>query len=462
MSPEVLAIASVFVMLGLLFLGLPIFLVLSLMGFLGILYLIGPGAALSLFGTIPYVKIGNFVMVTLPLFILMGEVVFESGIGRDAFVFTQSLVGRLPGGLALATIGACAFFAAACGSSLAAAAAMGSIAIPEMRRHNYDSRLAAGVVAAGGTLGILIPPSVPFIIYGMLTETSIGDLFIAGILPGIILTILLMLAVVLIVKIRPSFVQGTKRPPLASSVTGPSVPASSVAVPSAVAASAADQRLGFKNILRSSGGVLPIVLIFVVVIGSMYTGVCTPTEAAAVGAFAAIITAMGMRRLSWPAFKTALRATLNITCMVFAIVMGAMIFNRFLATSNLPQLLSDVVGGLQVNRGIFILGITVMYLILGMVLDALAMIVITIPVVLPAIQALGFDVIWFGVIIVIVMEMAYITPPVGMNIFVLKGVVEDISMADMFRGTLMFLPCHLLLIVILTIFPSLPMLLLPK
>ena len=328
-------------------------------------------------------------------------------------------LGHLRGGLAMATVGACAAFAAVSGSSLATAATMGTVALPEMRRYKYDPALAAGCIAAGGSIGILIPPSVPLIIYGILANQSIGKLFIAGIIPGVLEAIFYIITIYILCRLNPA--------------RGPS-----------------GSKTGFMEKITSLKATWGVLLLFIIVIGGIYFGIFSPTEAAGVGACGACIFAMVRRRLGWPNFKASVVGTVKTTSMIFVIFLGAMILGYFLAVTRLPFELADFVGGLPVNRYVILGLILAVYFVLGCIMDSLAMILLTVPIFYPLITALGFDPIWFGIIIVRAAEIGLITPPVGLNVFVICGITKDIPMYTIFKGIIPFIIadiCHVILLV---------------
>jgi tripartite ATP-independent transporter DctM subunit len=402
---------------------MPIAIAMALPGFIGTTYLMGITPALTGLGTIPFSHSHSYTLSAIPMFLLMGHLVFNAGISGDIFRSFQKWLGQLRGGVAMATIGACAIFAAACGSSVAAAATMCSVALPDMEKLKYDRKLVMGTIAAGGTLGILIPPSVLFIIYGMLTEQSIGKLFVAGILPGILLSLLFMLTIYFRARLNPELA-----PPA--------------------------MKVSLKEKIKSLKGLWSVLCLFVLVIGGLYTGIFTPIEAAGVGAFGAFIISAFRKRLTWTGIVDALSSTLRTTCMIFAIIIGAMIFNYFLAITGVPMAIADVVTGLELPPMGIMAIILVVYIILGMFMDAMAMIIITIPIFLPAIRGMGFDLIWFGVILTITVEMALITPPVGMNVYVLSGVAPHVPLEEIFRGVLIFVIPLILILIILMFFPQ--------
>jgi tripartite ATP-independent transporter DctM subunit len=333
-------------------------------------------------------------------------------------------MGSLPGGLAVATVAACAGFAGVSGTSVGTAATVGSIALPEMKKYNYDDRLATGSVAAGGTLGILIPPSTIFVFYGILTETSVGKLLIAGILPGIFLSSLFILAIIIQTKHNPNL--------------GPRAPITT-----------------FREKLKAMQKVWATMLLFLVVIGGLWLGMFTPTEAGGIGAFGALVLGIAKKKLTRQNLRMAIMETMKTTGMIIFMLVSAFVFNGFLAISRLPVELSNLLTGLALNRYIILACIVVVYLIFGCLMDAFAMLILTIPIFFPLMMALGFDPIWFGVIIVIMMEQALITPPVGLNVFVIKGMAPDVPIMSIFRGIFPFWLAMMLCVATLTVFPQL-------
>jgi C4-dicarboxylate transporter, DctM subunit len=402
---------------------MPIGFAMALVGFVGASAIIGIDGALSMIGMVPYSEVASYTLSVVPLFLLMGQFAFNSGLSADAYYSAHRWLGHLPGGVAMATIGGCAGFAAVSGSSLAGAATMGMVALPEMRRYKYDMSLATGSIAAGGTLGILIPPSISMVIYGLLTEQSIGKLLIAGIFPGILLTLLFMLTIYVLTRRNPAL--------------GPPARKASLT-----------QRL---VALKGGWGIL---VIFAVVMGGMYGGICTATEAAAIGALGCFLFMVGRKRVTRKDFLTGLEDTGRIVGMIFAILIGATIFSNFLALSRLPVELANWIGALPVHRYGILAIILFLYFIMGCLMDILAMVVLTIPIFFPVITHLGFDPIWFGVIIVIMMEQGLITPPIGMNVFVLHGIAKDVPMYTIFRGILPFLVAMWICLLIVIIFPQ--------
>jgi tripartite ATP-independent transporter DctM subunit len=407
MTPIVAGYLSIGVLIIFLFCGIHIGIAMGIIGFLGLLYLSGLDAAFSVIGSVPYTTFGDYGLSVIPLFILMGSFCFHAGMSKDLFNTVHKWVGHFRGGLAMATVGACAGFAAVSGSSLATAATMGTVALPEMKRYKYDPALATGSIAAGGTIGILIPPSVILIIYAILTEQSVGKLFLAGFIPGVLEAVFYIAVIYILCKVKPSL--------------GPPGP-----------------KTTFLEKIISLKGTWVVFVLFALVIGGLYFGVFSPTEAAGVGAGGAFVFALIRRRLNWENFKSSLIEATKTTAMIFIIIMGAMIFGYFLAVTRLPFELGDFIGALPVNRYVIILLILILYMLLGCVMDAMGMILLTVPILYPLTVTLGFDSIWFGIIIVRVFEMASITPPVGLNVFVIKGVAKDVPMSTIFRGIMPF------------------------
>ncbi len=421
MSPLAAFFVGLVAFLLLAFFGIPIAFAFAIVGLVGVIVVMGVGPGLAMLGSAPWQWASQSSLVVVPLFILMGQFAFHSGISRDLFIAANRWIGRLPGGLALATNLACTGFAACTGSSLAGGATMGTIAYPEMMKYNYSPRLATGAIAAGGTLGILIPPSVVFIIYGFLTAQPVGVLFIAGIFPGLLLSGLFV-AIILVQCIR-----NPKLGPRGASFS-------------------------WRERFTSLTGVWGMLLLFVLVIGGLYFGVFAPSEAGAIGAFGAFIVALS-KRTKAPLFITALKDSLELTCMTLTILIGAMIFSVFVTVSGFPSMFSAWITGLPISPMAVLVLILIIYIPLGMVLDALSMVLLTIPTVYPIISGLGFDPIWFGVLIVLVVEMALITPPVGMIVYVVQGVTK-VPLEEVFRGNMPFLIAMIIALAILVAFPQ--------
>ncbi len=424
MNPTTLLAALILCfMFVLLAVGMPIGFAMGLSAFVGTLLLIDGQAALALLGQTAYDTAVTYNLSVIPMFVLMGYLAGEAKLSESLYRACNAWLGHRRGGLALATIGGCGAFAAICGSSLATAATMAQIALPEMRRYNYDDRLATGAVAAGGTIGILIPPSVIMVIYGLLTETSISRLFLAGFLPGILTVVGFMLAIVVVTRLDPRL------------------------GPPALRASAWERLRALRNVWG------PAVL-FLLVIGGLYLGVFSPTEAASIGAVGALLLGLLNGSLDRKGIARSLLETVKTTAMIFTILIGAILFNNFLILAAMPSLVSGWITGLPLGKTAILLVIIGMYFILGCLLDSLAMILLTIPIVFPIIQALGYDPVWFGIIIVMVVELGLITPPIGMNVFVIRGIARDVPLETIFRGVTPFIIAQVILILILIAFPQ--------
>jgi tripartite ATP-independent transporter DctM subunit len=428
MSPFIICLIGLAGFLLLMSQGMPIAFAFALAGFVGIILLKGLGPALASIGSAPYTWATMSALLPVPLFMLMGQFAYHSGISSELFAAAHKWLGKRRGGLALATTLASTGFGACCGVSLAGAATMSAVAYPEMRDFNYHPRLSTGCIAAGGSLSCLIPPSAAFIVYGVFTETSISKLFIAGILPGLLLSALYMTAIVIMCKRNPAL--------------GP--PGKSYSL---------------REKLVALKGVLGVLALFLFVIGGLFIGVFTPSEAAAMGAFGAFIIMILRRRLTKAALITALKDSLTSTCFVLTILIGAMIFSNFLALGGFSAVFRDWIMSLQVNRHFIVITILLIYIPLGMVMDGLAMLLLTLPIVFPIVSKLGFDPIWFGVIMTLVVEVALITPPVGMNAYIVHGMTK-VSLEEVFRGITPFFFMMLLCLSLLYVFPQIPLLLL--
>jgi tripartite ATP-independent transporter DctM subunit len=428
MTPVAVGIAGFAVLILLLFLRIPVGFVMAVVGFAGFAGLVSWDAALGILARDTFSTFSSYNLTVIPLFVLMGQVAFHSGMSARLFNAAYKFLGHLPGGLAIATIGACAGFSAICGSTSATAATMASVALPEMKKYKYDPALATGVVAAGGSLGILIPPSTIFIIYGVMTEQSVGKLFAAGILPGILLSLLFVATVLIWTRLNPGLCE--KAPPCS-----------------------------FTEKLKSLAGVIETFILFALVMGGLFAGVFTPTEAAAVGALGTIAIAIVAGTLSWKGFRAALGETTRISCMIFVIVAGATVFGHFLAVTTIPSEVGVWVSELPIPPWSVIGLIILTYLALGCLMDSLAMIMLTVPVFYPVVIALGYDPIWFGVIIVLVTEMGVITPPVGINVYVVGGVARDVPLDVIFRGAMKMLAAQLVTALLLIFIPQIALLL---
>ncbi len=426
MSPVLAGILGFIVLFSLLALGLPIGAGMALVGFVGTWFLISDVAAFTKLAVVPFQTVTDYSLAVLPLFILMAQVVFVSGMGRDLFNLASKWLGHKRGGVAMAAVAGSGVFAAVSASSIATATTMGLVSIPEMRRLKYDPALATGAVAAGGTMGVLIPPSGALIIYGILTETSIGKLFAAGIIPGILEALFYILVIGILCWWKPKLGPPAEKAPLGEKI-------------------------------KSLGGCGEIVALIIFVLTGLIIGWFTPTEAGAVGAFGAIIMCALRGRLTWDSFKTAIVETLKTTGMIYGILIGALIFNVFVAASTIPYVLSEFIGNMALPPHAILVMVLVLYFFLGCFLDVAAMTVLTIPIFFPLVVSLGFNPIWFGIIFVRMAEIAMITPPIGMNTFVIAGVVKEmgIPMETVFKGIIPFLIADFLHVTLLILFPSL-------
>ena len=428
MSYLTIALIGVAVLLILLIMGMNIGVCMMAVGFFGIWFVRGFQPALSPFKSIMYTQATNYSFTVIPLFILMGNLCFYSGMSSDLYDCAHKVLGGMRGGLACATVASCAAFSAICGSTAATAATMGVVALPEMRQHGYDDSLSCGSIAAGGTLGILIPPSTGFIIYGIVSGTSIGGLFAAGIIPGIILVLCYIAAIMIIVRIHPDRAPGRLK-------------------------------FTFKEKLLSLKGAAAMVILFLIVIGGIFAGWFTANEAAAVGATLSLIYLIARGRFTWKIFGSCLRDTLKTSGMIFLILIGAYVFGAFLTLTQLPTTLASFVNGLTVSRYIILLVIIIIYAVMGCLMDSLAMVMLTVPIFLPIMQALGFHDIWYGVLMIMVMEMGLITPPVGMNVYIVAGVAKDVPLQKIFRGVAPMVLAMCVAIVILCAFPKIALIL---
>lgn len=424
MDPVIIGVIGTILVFLLLFLGMPIAFALMLVGFGGVTYLSTVDAALPMVARTVYEVSAYFPYTVIPLFIVMGGFAGSSGMTKDLYSTFDKWLRRMPGGLGIATIGACAGFAAVSGSSVATAATMGTVALPEMKRYNYHPRLATGTIAAGGTLGFLIPPSIGFIVYGMLTEQSIGKLLVAGMIPGLTLALAYIFIVIIMVKMNPSLA-----PASPESVTW-------------------SER--FSSLLK----VWEPLAVFLLVMGGIYGGYFTPTEAGAIGATVLFIIAIIKRKLTRQNLLEALQEAVRISVMVLFLVAGANVFSYFLALSTIPMRVAEWAAALDVSPYLIHTIVVVIYLFLGCFLDAISMMVLTMPVIYPVIIALGFDPIWFGVIAVLMMEAGLITPPMGLNIFTVAGVAKDTKVETIFRGVAPFLFAIFAIVALITIFPK--------
>jgi tripartite ATP-independent transporter DctM subunit len=401
-----------------------------LVGLIGSMIIGGKDLALDLIGMVPFSNTANYTMAAIPMFILMGVILSVGGIGSDLYDSASRWIGQVRGGLAMATVVACGFFAAVCGDSTATGVTMGKVAFPEMKRYGYADKLAASCISAGGTIGILIPPSIGFIIYGLITEQSIGALFMAGLVPGILQVIFYCIAIAVYCRINPS--------------VGPAGPKSTM-----------------KEKFGATYKVIPTLLIFLFIIGGLYGGLFTPTAGGAMGAFFSLIVCIVMRRMTWNKFAFAVRDTAKSTAMVFFLIIGAYVFMRFMSLNMIPTTLGNTIAGLyhdyNVPRFAIMAMIIVMYLIVGAFLDFLAAELLTLPIIYPIIVSLGYDPIWWGVIMVRMREISMITPPYGLNLFVLSRTLKT-PISTLYKGVWPFIVSDILHVGMLMAFPGIALL----
>ena len=423
MDPLVVGYMGLGAISVLIVLGMRIAFATALVGIVGVALLKGWDTAFYMSGYLPHGIVAHYSLSVIPLFIIMGYFAFFAGLTKDIFQTAREWFGHFPGGLAIATTYGCAGFAACTGASVASAAVMGKMAIPEMRKYGYHPRLAAGAVAAGGTIATLIPPSVPLVIYGIITEQSVGLLLMAGLLPGILSAVIYAGMIQVRVKISPELA-----PPL----------------------EAAPWKARFAA-LKDTWGIL---VILGMILGGIYSGVFTPTEAGGAGATATFIMALASRKLSWENFKQALLDTGRATVMIFSIIVGVLIFVRFLALTGLPVAFSKAVLAMPVPPILILIGMLGMFVFLGMFLDLIGMMLLALPIIFPAVVALGYDPIWFGVIVVKMGEICLITPPVGLNVYVVNSVAPDIPSQEIFMGIIPFLLMDFLTLAFLIAFPK--------
>lgn len=422
-----IGILGIVLFLILLFIKVPIAVAMGLIGLAGFSYLVNPAAAMRMVGSDFFAIFSSYSLSVITMFVFMGFLAFYAGLGNKLYALAYKTVGFLPGGLAMASEVACAVFGAVCGSSTATAATIGSIAIPEMKKYNYDSSLSTACVAAGGAIGILIPPSVIFVIYGVATEQSISRLFLAGIFPGILLTLFYMAAILIVTKRNPAL-----GPPAA----GPRPPLKEI-------------------LIDLPGGLLEVVIVFVIAIGGLFAGWFTPTEAGGVGAVGIFIVTLALGHMNFTRLNNALKDTTRTVAMIFFLVAGATMFTRFFAVTRVPFEIARIVEGIPLPPVYILVLILLLYFVLGTIIEMIPLILLTIPIFYPVVvQTLGYDPIWFGVIIVMVVAIGVITPPVGVNVYVIKGVAKDIPLEVIFRGTLPFIIASVLCVVIMIIFPQ--------
>lgn len=392
-------------------------------GFIGFASIIGVQPAAFMTAQTAFSTVNSYSLSVVPLFLLMGNLINRSRISTDLYDAAYAWFGHRRGGLAQATIIACGGFAAISGSSMATTASMARVAYPSMRRYGYGDVLSSGAIAAGGTLGILIPPSVVLLVYGILTETSISKLFIAGILPGLLSILLYLVTISIIVRLKPEL--------------GP-----------------AGDRTAWAERGRALARVWPVLALFALVMGGIYGGIFTPTEAAGVGAAGALLFAIARRALTWRTFFDTLVETVVTSAMIFFVIVGAMVLGNFLNVAGLPRMLNGLITSLDLSPLMVMLIIGLIYILLGMVLESMSMILLTIPILFPIVLGLGFDAVWFGILIVMVVELALITPPIGLNVYVMRSVLPHLSLRTLFTGVFLFLIPDLIKLTLIIVFPG--------
>ena len=431
MSPTLIGILGVLIMILMFLTRMPVAFVMATVGFVGFSVMISTDAGLVLLSRNIYETFDSYDLTTIPLFILMGQLGFNSGISKRLYDAGYKFLGSIRGGLAMATVSACTAFGAVCGSSPATAATMATVGLPEMKRYNYDDELATGSVASGGGIGMIMPPSVVLIIYGILTEQSIGALFVAGIFPALLVTLLFIICIYIRCRISPE--QGPR-----------------------------GEHFSWPEKLKSLLGLSETLIIFVLVIGGIFIGLFTPTEAAAIGAFGVLLIGVIRRQITWKGFVKSLMETLRTSCMVLMLIAGAVIFGKFLAVTRIPFEIAGWVSGLAISPVLVLAVILVIYFFGGCFMDALAFVTLTVPIFFPVVMELGYDPVWFGIIIVMVTEMGVITPPVGINVYVVYGVAknvldEGVALEKIFKGIFPFLIAVIIGVLIMIIFPQIIM-----
>ncbi|BDQ34806.1 TRAP transporter large permease [Pseudodesulfovibrio portus] len=424
MDPITAGIVGTFLLLVAIFLlRIPVAFAMALIGFGGFAYVLNWNAATGMLGTELWNVFSKYGLTVIPLFILMGQICFYSGVNERLYKSAYAWMGQIRGGIAMTTVLACAGFAAICGSNSATAATMSTVALPEMKKFRYSPILSTGAVAAGATLGVVIPPSVVLIIIGLQTSQSIAQLFVGGMVPGILLTLLFLGTIWYLCKKNPEW--------------GPAGP-----------------KTTFAEKLRSLPGSIEMVILFILVMGGLFLGFFTPTEAGAAGAALALLISIISGKMSWKKFHLAVNDSLKISCMIMVIMLGAVIFGRFLAVTRLPFEAAGWVAGLPIPPMVIIMVICLIYVIGGMVMDALALLLVTIPIFFPVVTAMGYDPLWFGVLITVVTTLGAITPPVGVNTFIVASMAKDVPMTDVFKGVTYFVAAYVVCVAILMLFPG--------
>ena len=429
MSPQMIGLLAIIAFIVLIMLRMPIAIALAVVGLVGFSIITTPNAALKLIATEIYTMFGSYTLSVIPMFILMGFLAYHAGLGQKLFTVAHRIVGRIPGGLAMSSVLACMVFGAVCGSSPATAATISSIAIPEMKKYNYGPSLATASIAAAGFIGTMIPPSVIFIIYGTQTEQPVSRLFLAGILPGLLLASLYIITIWIMTRVNPSLSPKIEKTESDAETKKPK--------------------------MGGLGGLIEVGIIFAISLGGLFAGWFTPTEAGGIGAAGVLVVTLIRRQLSWKGIAAALRATTRTTAMIMLLVAGATIFSRLMAVSRIPFELAGIVESLPLPDFVILLIVLVIYILLGTILDNIPMILLTIPIFYPVVvDGLGKDPIWFGVVILMAASIGVISPPVGINVYVVKGVAKDVPVEVIFRGAIPFVIAALVACMLVVIFPN--------
>jgi tripartite ATP-independent transporter DctM subunit len=427
MSLTLIGILGILILLFILFIfGIPVGFAMGLVGFTGFAYVMTTAASVNMLATVTWDTFSSYGLTVIPLFIFMGQIAFYSGVNEKLYNAAFTWVGHVRGGLAMATVMACAAFSAICGSNAATAATMTTVALPQMTRYKYNPMLSTGAIACGSTLGVVIPPSVVLIIYGLSTEQSIAKLFYGGFGAGILLAFLLTLSVYVLCTIFPAW--------------GP-----------------VGEKTSFKEKIASLAGAVEMLILFAVVMIGLFVGLFTPTEAGAVGSFFAVVIAVFQKTLSWKNFYNTIFDTMKVSCMVFVIIAGAMVFGRFLAITRIPFDIASWVSGLPFSKLTIMAIIFLIYALGGMVMDSLALLLITIPIFFPVAVKLGYDPIWFGVVITVITTLGAVTPPVGATAYVVGGMAKNVPLEKVFQGVMYFLPAYVICIILMMLFPEIVM-----
>lgn len=424
MDPVSIGLIGILALLVGIFLRIPVSFAMFFVGFAGLFFFMGKDAALNILSSDIWGQFSSYTLAIIPLYIFMGEMIFRSGITQYLFDAAYKWLGQFKGGMASTTILASAGFSSICGSNTATAATMGTIALPELKKYKYDQALSAGSVATGGTLGILIPPSTVLIVIAIQTQQSVQALFAAVILPGILLTLLMIVTVIFLCQKNPEL--------------GPAGP-----------------KFPFREKIKALAGVMPIFALFIFVIGGLFYGLFTPTESGAFGAFGAVLLTLFMRRFTWKRLVAALESTIRSTAMVLFLVVSAVVFGRFITSTRLPFSVAEFVSSLAVPSIVILIAILLIYVIGGALMDALGFLILSLPIFFPAVIALGYDPVWFSIILCIVTSLGSITPPVGVNAFIVQGIAKDIPITTIFKGTGYFIVTYTIFIALLILFPRL-------